>query len=474
MPDVASIPLGVPLTAEQARRVYSQGEEAVVFYLMQLSALAAHKPASEQPAPSTPSGMIPAYQKPPAPGSKLGRTKRPGAKPGHVGSRRPPPTRIDRRQTHRAEQCPDCGGPLNRCRQRRTRYVEEIPEDVRVEVTEHTVHRDWCPQCRKRVEPTVPDALPGRRLGHRVIVLSAWLHYALGNTLSQVQAVFQHHLQTTITPGGFLAMWFQLQELLYPWYEQIQREALASAVLHADETGWRVQGKTWWLWCFSSPDVTYYMIDRCRGGPALRKFFSEEYDGVLVSDFWGAYNAIAAGARQKCLVHLLRDLKFVEQYKHPGPGWAEFAKKLRRLIGDAVRLWKRPDVPEEEYRSKRARFDGRLQELLATPAQEVQVRRLHKRLRRHCKELFTFLDHDGVPFDNNHAERAIRPAVIIRKNSYANRSERGADAQAVLMSIYRTLHQRGFAPLATIVSALKTYTLTGQLPPLPQKPAASG
>jgi len=155
---------------------------------------------------------------------------------GHVGSRRPPPTRIDQRKTHRLKQCPDCGGPLKRCRHSRQRYVEDIPEDVRVEVTEHTVHRDWCAACHKRVEPIVPDALPGCRLGHRVIVLSAWLHYALGNTLSQIQGVFTHHLQTVITPGGFLAMWFQLQELLFPWYEQIQREALASAVLQAART----------------------------------------------------------------------------------------------------------------------------------------------------------------------------------------------------------------------------------------------
>lgn len=185
----------------------------------------------------------------------------------------------------------------------------------------------------------------------------------------------------------------------------------------ADETGWRVKRKTRWLWCFSSPALTYDLIDRSRGSPALRKFLIEEFQGVLVADFWGADNAIACGACQKCLVHLLRDLKFVEHYQHPGPGWAEFAKKLRRLIGDAVRLWKRDGVPEAEFRSKRARLDVRRAERLAAPSEESQVRRLHKRLRRHCRELFTFLDHEGVPFDNNHAERAIRPAVIIRKNS---------------------------------------------------------
>ena len=74
---------------------------------------------------------------------------------------------------------------------------------------------------------------------------------------------------------------------------------------------------------------------------------------------------------------------------------------------------------------------------------------------------------------NSHAERSIRPAVIIRKNSYGNRSERGADAQAVLMSIFRTLKQRGHDPVKTITQAIHTYLQTGQLPPLPSQQHAA-
>jgi transposase len=95
-------------------------------------------------------------------------------------------------------------------------------------------------------------------------------------------------------------------------------------------------------------------------------------------------------------------------------------------------------------------------------------------LRRHAGDLFTFLDEPGVPFDNNPAERAIRPAVILRKNSQSNRSPRGAETQAILMSVYRTLKQRGHPPIDTITHAVKTYLSTGQLPPLPKKSAAIG
>ena len=102
------------------------------------------------------------------------------------------------------------------------------------------------------------------------------------------------------------------------------------------------------------------------------------------------------------------------------------------------------------------------------------AKRLTKRLKRYRDALFTFLDHPEVPWDNNHAEREIRPAVIIRKNSLCNRSETGANAQAILMSVYRSLRLRGLDPLETIDSALREYVSTGTLPPLPQPNTSDG
>ena len=187
-----------------------------------------------------------------------------------------------------------------------------------------------------------------------------------------------------------------------PEYIHHEKEALKSAVLHADETGWRVNGKTNWLWSFSTTLLTYFMIDRSRGSPALMKFFMEEFRGTLVSDFWGAYNAVVCAQRQSCLVHLLRDLEQVEKYKSPGNNWAPFAKKLRRLIADAIRLRKTSEqMHAEMFASRRRRLTTRLQELIETDWKDPQARRLIKRLRRHQNDLFTFLDKQDVPFDNN-------------------------------------------------------------------------
>ncbi len=461
-----NVALGPQLTAKDAVAIYAQGQEAVVFALLELARrlAGAEGRCASVHSPATPSGMRPVHQKPAV--KKRGKT--PGRPAGHPGSRRPPPARIDERKTHRAPCCPHCQGALKRCQETRTRYTEDIPLDIQPVVTEHTIHRDWCPRCCKQVEPVVPDALPGSQIGNRVLTLSAWLHYGLGQTIAHVVDVFSHHLQFSLTPGGLQQQWYRLQEILFPWYEQIQNEALDAAVLHADETGWRVNGKGHWLWCFSHARGTYYLIDRRRGRPVLAKFFRRAFAGTLVSDFWGAYNAVVCSRRQVCLAHLLRDLKHVEQYKHPSPHWGKFAKQLRRLIRDGLRLKRRqPELSGETYASRRNRLHARLDALIRTPWNDKQAQRLLKRFRRHRQHLFTFLDDPAVPADNNHGERAIRPAVIIRKNTYGNRSQRGADTQAVLMSIYRTLKQRGHDPLSTITNALAEHLNTGKLPALP-------
>src|SRR4029078_5441028 len=94
--------------------------------------------------------------------------------------------RIARREEHRAERCPECQGRLRRTNEVRTRYVEDVPDDLRPICTEHGIHRACCPRCQKRVEPRVPAALPGATLGNQTLALSAWLHYGLGHTLAQV------------------------------------------------------------------------------------------------------------------------------------------------------------------------------------------------------------------------------------------------------------------------------------------------
>jgi transposase len=461
------------LAETQWRQLHQLGPEAVTLVGLatgrRIVELQARLKAAGQPSPSTPSGQVPIYTKPSAPK----RRRRPGARRGHTGSRRPTPDRIDRREEHQLAVCPCCGGPVQRCKRVRKRIIEDIPADIATEVVEHTIHRDYCPACKKHVEPVVADALPNATVGHRLVAMTSWLHYGLGVSIEQVRSILTGHLRTELTAGGLVSAWQRTADLFLPWYQQIAEQAKASAVLHADETGWRVNGLTHWLWCFANKRNCFYLIDRSRGGPALAKFFTEAFDGVLVRDFWAAYDALQVGEHQCCLVHLLRELEKVDLNNTSAP-WQAFAKQLRRLIRDGIRLRKRPDFEPDNYVSRIVRIDQRLMALAHGTYADADARRLAARLLKYCDSLFTFLDHPEVPFENNLAERMIRPAVLIRKNSQSNRSDKGAATQAVLMSIYRTLKLRGHNPMDIIADALRNYLTTGQLPPLPVASVADG
>ena len=452
---------GSSFSEEQARAIYESGPEAVVWALLQLFAQAR---GTGKASVSTPSGMVPIYEKPPV---KAGR-KKPGRKKGHTGSRRKKPLVINKHKQHILKTCPHCDTRLGEPSEHRKRIIEDIPDNIEPVVTEHTIPRTYCPTCRKIVEPPVGDALARAKIGNHLVAFTAWLHYGLGTTISQIIAVLSSHLYFRLSKGGLVDMWHRLAEILDAWYQQIAEQIKESAVLHADETGWRVLGKSCWLWCFTTREATFYLIDKSRGSPALQRFFSDEFSGILITDFWGAYNKLKVALRQVCWVHLFREMEKVDKYLDTSDDWPSFAKKLKRIMRDGLRMKKRSDLGDEKYESLKARLHVRLDKMIKREWKNTHARRLVKRLRRHQNDMFTFLDHEDVSSDNNHAEREIRPAVIMRKNIYANRSKKGAYTQAVMMSVYRTLKLRNHDPIKTIAAAVETYITTGKLPPLPE------
>ena len=326
----------------QAEKVFAQGKEATILALLELAAQIAslekrvQELQSSHPADpgslSTPSGMKPPYEKPSAKGR---RRKKPGRKKGHPGSRRPTIREEDITQTqeHPLHACPDCQGPVTLLDETRERYTEDIPEE-KPELTRHLQQVAYCKTCKKKVIAVVSDALPGSTVGNRALVLTAWLHYGLGVTISHIVNIFNVHFHFPLSPGGLVHMWYRLAQILTAWYDEIVEQANKSAYLHADETGWRVNGVTHWLWCFTNNRLTCYLIHRSRGSPVLAGFFGELFSGILISDFYGAYNKLKVAARQVCFVHLFRELEKVAK-NNQSPEWLAFRKKLTRFLRDA-------------------------------------------------------------------------------------------------------------------------------------------
>jgi transposase len=400
--------------------------------------------------PTTPSGMMPTYLKE----AKKKRKKKPGRKKGHQGHRRPPPEHVDRHTEHLLETCPHCGEAVGQSIRSHSRIIEDTPPTEPV-VTEHLIHGHWCAKCKKIVTPKVTDALPGATLGLHLVVLSAWLHYGVGVSVGNLVKLAANLWGLSVSSGGLTQAWKNLARVLEGDYEAIGEKIRTSAVLHADETGWRVNGVTFWLWAFATKQYCYYLIDRRRGSSVVQKVLGVLFPGILITDFWGAYNRIAAMAKQRCYFHLFTELAKVDKRNHGAP-WKAFRKKLSRFMKDAVRLMERREALEAAvYERRKRRLHRRLDEIITQSHEDADAVRLIKRLKRHRDEMLTFLDYENVSPYNNYGEQQMRPAVITRKVSQQNRSKDGAKAHAIFLSLFRSAELQGLNPVEYVLELAK-------------------
>ena len=414
---------------------------------------------------STPSGMRPVYSKPPA----RKRSHKPGRKNGHPGARRKVSVHIDQTVEHKLTECPDCHNPLGEPCGKHTRIVEDIPP-VCPTATEHVVYEYHCGPCGKKVSDPVTDALPRATIGLRLTLLSAFLHYALGMTTRNICTWLRIFCQFPVTPGGLALQWQRLAAILKPVYDDLATEAKLSAVLNIDESGWRILGRTAWLWCFTNARLAYYVLTSSRAGPVVKEVLGEGFKGIMITDFFAAYDRIQAFAKQRCVVHLLREIKQVS-LRNGSSEWQRFARRLKRLIHEALKLViDRERIGKKEYDWRVANLHIRLADIFGISYRNADSKRLSKRLAKYSNEILTFLLHPNVSADNNHAERQIRFAVIMRKNYFGNRSMRGAETQAILMSVFRTCHLRGIDPISFLADSVAAAIRSGSPLPIPNSP----
>jgi hypothetical protein len=241
-------------------------------------------------------------------------------------------------------------------------------------------------------------------------------------------------------------------------YHRLKLSLRMAGVVHADETGLRINGRNGYIWTLTNADHTLYHVDRSRGGRViaglLGKGFGSDGKGTLVSDFYGAYQQFA-GPQQKCLAHLLRELKD-SAITRPELQGHSFFKKCKRLIKEMLKLKeRRKRLKRSEYVHRVELLEKRLAKLGQGQWDDVDADRLAARLRKYGGQLTTFLHKAEVDGTNNAAERALRPAVVMRKITGGNRSEAGAQAWAILASVMRTAQQQGRDVVATIQELLK-------------------
>jgi transposase len=348
---------------------------------------------------------------------------------------------------HAVEECPKCGRKLSGGSVKWRHQVIDIPPIV-VDVTDHIFVERRCGVCGKRWTPDPSVVLAGVVVGRKTIgigLMSLIGHLkTMGRVpMGQIRELLFTLLGVRISIGQVAEILHDVAQIGEGEYEQTLKRIRGSPVVCGDETGWREDGVNGYLWSFSSPQERYYTYRHSRGSVVVKEVLGEEFTGVLVSDFYAAYN-IYDGIKQRCWVHLMRDL---EALVEKNPDLPRLAAWVEMVAGVYYRAKETTGVKhtDDERRQLRAGFE---EELLAlcrpyVGDKSAPQRVLAQRIERFIAELLTFAQYPEVPSENNAAERAIRPAVVARKISGGTRSAKGSKTSSVLRTLFETWKAQG-------------------------------
>jgi transposase len=398
--------------------------------------------------------------------------KRPGRKAGQGKfSRRGRPThrQVDQTKKARLNGCPECGGRLRDIHQHE-QYVTDIPKTIRLITTRYVTYSGYCVDCRKRVRSRHPEqtsqatGAAGVMVGPRAKALAADAKHRLGCSYGKVSELLNDAFGMQVSRSGWCQADQRLAEKAQPVYEELIEAMQHSSVVHADETGWRIGILSAWLWVFTNQEITVYAIRDNRSSDVVVEILGKQFQGILASDCFLAYDdkRLKDWLKQKCLSHLLKDLKEMEENK---TGRAvRFAQQLTAVLQEALKLKAEklsldPDIFVQRAQALETQLDT-----LISRQRNLKDRdnlRFARRLRKHRPHLLRFLYVDNLDATNNLAERQIRPSVIIRKTNGCNRSKGGAETHSVLTSVLVTCRQHNI-PILDYMVSLQQF---GETPP---------
>lgn len=368
------------------------------------------------------------------------RRKRPGPKVGHIPywRRMPKQEQIDRYITLAPKECPKCQNALPPPSTWHPHTQLDIPPENRVQITCFYIGYPYCKCCHTLVGLPLDqrsEVIPFGKYGPRFHGYVSYWKFGLGLTLGKIKKQLRDEYDVEISTGELSEILKNTAKALDPIYCDLAKMIRKQNCIYIDETGWRNDGDNYWLWTFSNERISYFRIQKSRGGKLVQSLLGKNFPGILISDFYSAYNTIKC-RKQKCWAHLIRELRDAKDNSPDNREIKLFLRKVKSFYGLGINLQSRYQQGQDIYR----RFCG-LREMTDSWAlrrwKTSLLNRLGDRLKKHRASLYTFI-YEKIDGTNNRSERELRPAVLMRKVSHGNRSIQGAHIQEVILSLVRT------------------------------------
>jgi transposase len=462
----------------EAEAIYDAGREVVVEVLLRMDRriqqleARVEKLERELSKGSRNSSRPPSSDPPTAsPRSKDPSGHERGGQPGHEGHGRDllPACAVDEVIEHWPARC-GCGhvfsdGERQAAGEPARHQVEELPP-ITVRVVEHRAQRLRCPECGKRTRAELRAGVAGSCFGPRLEAAVATL--SVRNRVSREDAVelCEELFGCRISSGTIDAILARTARALVKPHDDLLAQLRASRALNMDETGWRTAGERRALWGLFGPRHAYFTVEADRHEDRAKTLLADT-EAIVTSDRWWAYAHLPLTRRQLCWAHLRRDFKAhaeglaaEREFGEAGLqlcervfwAWEVFAhtgdrRQLKRTVRSLQRTYK-PII--RSYAAKRAR--------------NKRCRGMARNLLKTWPALWTFAKYEGVQPTNNHAERALRSAVIYRKLSLGSQSEGGELRISRLLSAHTTCRLQQRSLFAYLTDAIATHARGDPVP----------
>jgi predicted RecB family nuclease len=347
------------------------------------------------------------------------------------------------------KKCPHCGHSKvyqlkTTMKAKRQTDIKFTSSGIKQHVTEYRSNQAKCgnPKCLKKYNNGI------LRMLHYGSNLFAWVINIY------VNYHISHHMISKMLLEQF-GIWMNPMYLVqrkYKWWRNWQPEVnyiwqivRNSPVIHIDETNVRLSKDKGYVWVFATPHTVFYHFTLNREAEFLKEWL-KDYNGVIVTDFFPGYDILSV-KRQKCLVHLIRDLNddlyknpFDEEYKAIV---ISFGKLLRTIIETVDKRGLQKKFLEKHLKDTEQFYQ---KYLIPEHHGELAIK-YTKRLKKHWDEMWMFLQYDDVPWNNNNAETAIKAFAQHRRGVNGQVSEKGLREYLEMLTVAQTCRYRNISYL---------------------------
>ncbi|MBA4149202.1 MAG: IS66 family transposase [Verrucomicrobia bacterium] len=339
--------------------------------------------------------------------------------------------------------CPNCGGLTVYKHQTAKKMVADLRfgySSVKRWVTRYRFYYYRCPNCRAVFHDS-ERAWTSGKFGPNLQAFCVYqiieLRLSQGRIAAFLNLIFRFQL-SCVNVNDFkksAAAFYQ------ETFEALLQSIVTGSLVHADETKVNLHGQDGYVWVFTNLEKVVYLFSPSREADLVQRVL-RDFKGVLVSDFYAAYNSLNC-PQQKCLIHLIRDLN-EDLFKEP------FNTEFKELVGEIATLLK-PMIETVDRFGLKARFlnkhkaevDRFFKRLSRREYQSETSLKCKQRLEKNRETMFTFLDYDDIPWNNNNAEHAVKAFALLRRDIDGLSTEKGIKEYLVLLSVRQTCKYMG-------------------------------